>query len=420
MAKKKPAAKKAKAEGVEPRKPWDWLGEGGELALEATGEHPVMYIALGSEPKTEHPFNLHRDIMSIPRALRDTLGNIPGQVARAADRIVKKKITRIIGTGLGTSQFVAMGAAAAFGDFADLDGDQVDSGEFITSRRNWNLPKSAFIVFSGSGRTIDANRAALKAKEGGAYVLAVTSVPHSPLTKISDDVIVCEGGFDTGGSDTFHYATRLAAGMLLAIELGERRTPKRKNFKLLRKQLNGIPGWLDENSAMLDARCRTIAKRYKNARGFITVGGGPNVATAEEFALKFDEMAHIPAKAMCPDRHIHGALGLTDERIVTAVIAAPGPSYPWLRQIAQATVGLKTPSLGIVSEKDTDIARMMDYVIRMPAVDEHIFTVPATFAVQLFPYYCAVELGDINPDCQRSNIPKHARVWMELFPRGSH
>jgi hypothetical protein len=39
---------------------------------------------------------------------------------------------------------------------------------------------------------------------------------------------------------------------------------------------------------------------------------------------------------------------------------------------------------------------------------------------QLLPYYCAVELGDVNPDCQRSNIPKYARVWHMLFPPGTH
>jgi hypothetical protein len=31
-----------------------------------------------------------------------------------------------------------------------------------------------------------------------------------------------------------------------------------------------------------------------------------------------------------------------------------------------------------------------------------------------------VELGDINPDCQRSNVAKYARVWHMLFPPGTH
>jgi len=406
--------------GKEPRKEWNWLDSRGDRALEGTGELPLMYIALGSKPKTAHPFNLYHDIMSSPKALADTLKAIPAQTRKVATEIKKRGIARIIGTGLGTSQFVALAAASAFGAYADFDADAVDSGEFLTSRRNWDLPRSAFIVFSGSGRTFDANAAAKKAREGGAYVVAVTSVPNSPLTRIAHDVIVCQGGFDTGGSDTFHYMTRTAAGVLLALDLGEKLGVKKVDFKGLRKQLASVPVWLTKNLPALDARCRVIARRFKDARAFITVGGGPNLATAEEFALKFDEMAHLPAKAMCPDRHIHGALGLTDERIVTAIIAPPSASEHWLRQVAEATVGLKTPSLGIVTESEGPISAMMDYVVRLPDLEENIFAVVATLPVQLIPYYCAVELGGINPDTQRSNIPKHARVWMRLFPIGSH
>jgi glucosamine--fructose-6-phosphate aminotransferase (isomerizing) len=407
-------------EGVEPRPKWDWTDKRGERAIEGTGELPVMYIALGAEAKTEHPFNLYADILSIPKALKRTLKAIPDQVSEVVARIVDEKRTRIIGTGMGTSQFVAAGAAGALWNFAGWDADQVDAGEFLTSERNWDLSRSAFFIYSGSGRTVDANRAAEKAKAGGAYTVAVTSVPYSPLTKITDGAIVCEGGFDTGGSDTFHYATRLAAGILLAIELGERTQSGRRDYAALRKQLHGIHDWLEEHLEELDGRCRTIARRFRFARSILTVGGGPNVATAEEAALKFDEMAHIPSKAMCPDRHLHGALGLTDEQIVTLLIAPPGPSYPWLKQIAQVTVGLKTPSVAFVAEDDEDIASLMDYVVRLPAVDEAIFGLPATFPAQLLPYYCAVEQGDINPDCQRANIPKYARVWRMVLPPGTH
>lgn len=422
MAKKKSVNKagKSKKEGKEPRKPWDWLDKRGIRAVEATSELPVMYIALGSEPKTEHPFNLYHDIMSTPKALRDTLKSIPDQVSKVVDEIIARKLTRVVGVGMGTSEFVAIGGAAALGNYADFDGDAADSGEFLASQRNWNLPKTCFVIFSGSGRTVDSNRAAQKARDGGAHIVAVTSVPFSPLTKISDDVIVCKGGFDTGGSDTFHYTTRLAAGVLLALELGERTHPKRCDYKSLRKQLYGIPDWWDDHIEEIDGRCRSIARYHKNTRSALCVGGGANLATAEEFALKFDEMCHIPGKAMCPNRHIHGVLGLTDERIATFIIAPPGPSYPWLRQVAQATIGLKTPSIGIVTENDDDIAKMMDYTVRLPDVDETIFSVAAAIPAQLIPYYCAVELGGINPDCQRSNIPKHARVWMELFPPGTH
>ena len=48
-------------------------------------------------------------------------------------RGIKNEKRRIIGTGLGTSQFVAIGVASALGNLAGWDGDSVDGGEFITS-----------------------------------------------------------------------------------------------------------------------------------------------------------------------------------------------------------------------------------------------------------------------------------------------
>ena len=120
MAKRK-RKQNPEREGVESRKNWGWLGEWGERAIEATSEWPLMYIALGSEPKTEHPFNLYRDIMSIPQALRDTLKTVPEQVSEVADEILRRNLNRIISLGLGTSQFVAIGVSSALGNFGAWD-----------------------------------------------------------------------------------------------------------------------------------------------------------------------------------------------------------------------------------------------------------------------------------------------------------
>ena len=80
---------------------------------------------------------------------------------------------------------------------------------------------------------------------------------------------------------------------------------------------------------------------------------------------------------------------------------------------------LKTPSIAIVTEDDTEVADRCDYVIRLPVKDEMIFSVLAVLPGQLLPYWCGVGIG-LNPDTQRSNVPKHARVWNMLFPPGTH
>jgi glucosamine 6-phosphate synthetase-like amidotransferase/phosphosugar isomerase protein len=123
---------------------------------------------------------------------------------------------------------------------------------------------------------------------------------------------------------------------------------------------------------------------------------------------------------MCWGRHIHGALGLTDEQIHTIIVAPPGNSYERMLDVAKVTQMLKSPSIAIVAEDDDQISRMVDDVVRVPNVEETIFSIPAILPGQLLPYYCAIEQGDINPDCQRSNIPRYARVWNWLFPPGTH
>ncbi|MHA1147544.1 MAG: hypothetical protein ACTSR8_04815 [Promethearchaeota archaeon] len=62
----------------------------------------------------------------------------------------------------------------------------------------------------------------------------------------------------------------------------------------------------------------------------------------------------------------------------------------------------------------------MDWVWRTPVENEHFFTLYIVPIIQLYPYFCAVEQGNINPDCQKSNIPKHARAWSMILKPGGH
>jgi len=400
-------------------KQWGWEGDIDRL-IEATGEYPIMYQALGSQPRSEHPFNVYSDIKTQPAVLRETLGTNRDAVGPIADKIIAKGLTRILGCGLGTSQFVAQVAAGAFWKFAGLDASDVDSLEFILTDRPYDFSHLAFFAYSGSGSTVDSIRAARKAREAGAYTLAFTSIAGSPITQVCEDTLVTAGGFDTGGSDTFHYTARLAAAILLALALGERRQPQALDYAAIRRELFELPDRFAAMFDAVDARCHTLARRHKGRRAVLVVGSGANLGTAEEIALKYDEMCHIPTKAMCPGRHIHGALGLTDEQILTILIAPPGAAYPQMVDIARATQVLKTPSIAIVSDGDSQVSKLVDDVIRLPTEDEVLFSLLAILPGQLLPYWSAVELGDINPDCQRSNVAKHARVWHMLFPPGTH
>ena len=111
----------------------------------------------------------------------------------------------------------------------------------------------------------------------------------------------------------------------------------------------------------------------------------------------------------------HGPLRRPGER----ADPPPGTAYKDLHDIAKVTQLLKSPAVAIVSDEDQEIADIVDYVVRIPVQDEVLFSVLAVLPGQLLPYWCGVGLG-LNPDTQRSNVPKHARVWNMLFPPGTH
>lgn len=340
---------------------------------------------------------------------------------RIARTLVEKGFTGMAGHGLGTSQFVAQTAAGAFWDYAGWDARDLDSLEYVRFGHPIDFKRTAFFSYSGSGSTVDSNRAAAKAKELGAYQVAFTSIAGSPITQKCDEAIVCAGGFDTGGSDTFHYTTRLAVSIWLALEIGARTRPDARDWDDLRARLFATADKMDAMFEWVSRRAQLLAHRYRAVRGILVVGSGPNEGTAEEIALKYDEMSHIPTKGMCAGRHLHGALGLTQHDILTIVVAPlDDPAYKELRDIAQATYMLKSPSIALISEEDVEVAEQVDDVFRLPETDPNLFAVLAILPGQLLPYWGAVAQGDINPDTQRANIARHAKVWNWLFPKDTH
>lgn len=389
--------------------------------IEDTADYPIMYRALGTEPQTEHPFNLYGDIKSQGKALRDTVDHNKNIIPALAKKLVDKGFIGVVGHGLGTSQFVAKTASGAFWDYAGWDARDIDSLEYVIYGHPIDFNKYAFFTYSGSGSTVDSNRAASIAKEKGAYQVAITSIAGSPITKKCDEHVLCAGGFDTGGSDTFHYTTRLAVTIWLAIEVGALTQPDAHDYDDLRARLFSTADKYDEIFKWVSKRASILSKRYRNIRSILVVGSGTNEGTAEEIALKYDEMGHIPTKGMCSGRHIHGALGLTRSDILTIIVAPlDDPNYEALRDIAQTTYMLKSPSIALISQEDKRIAEQVDDVFRLDETDPNIFSILSILPGQLLAYWSAIAQGDINPDTQRSNIPRYAKVWNWLFPKDTH
>lgn len=389
-----------------------------EKLIENTSEMPVMYIALGSEPKRGHPYNLYSDIMNQPEHIQKTIEVNNDKLKNIAKKIIELEPDKIIFTGIGTSYYLAIAAAQGISNISKISTEYVDSFEMLCNSQVYNLEKTILICCSASGETKDTIDTIEYFKDRAAYTIAVVNKPGR-LTTICNDTILADG-YDTGGSDTLVYTTRLAALYLLGIELGCLNGQPGDEMEDIRKQLYEISNSVKKILNSLEFRVKEIAGRYKDKRAYIFVGSGSNFPTALEASLKMDEIAHIPSKGLTVARHLHGAIGLSDEEIVTVFIGSSGQSYERMIDAVKVSNLCGSPTISFVWEDDKQISQLTDDVFRIPGkINEVISPLLFVLPAQLLAYYSGVQKG-LNPDCQRSNMPRYARAWLQAFPLGTH
>jgi len=104
----------------------------------------------------------------------------------------------------------------------------------------------------------------------------------------------------------------------------------------------------------------------------------------------------------------HGPIALIDEQMPVVVIATKGPSYEKVISNIQEVKARKGIVIAVVTEADTEVSAMADYVIEIPETHEAFVPLVATIPLQLLSYHMAVLRG-CNVD-QPRNLAKSVTV----------
>lgn len=121
----------------------------------------------------------------------------PNQVEVMIEKILEARDRKIFVVGMGRSGFVARAFTLRL---MNLGFNVYFIGETVTPAASKG---DLFIAVSGSGITRMVLTASEAAKEVGAYVIAITSRPDSPLGKIADHVVVVKGRTKIAARDDY-------------------------------------------------------------------------------------------------------------------------------------------------------------------------------------------------------------------------
>jgi len=318
-----------------------------------------------------------------------------------------KNIDRIVLLGCGTSWHAGLVAEYLFEDLARIQVEVEYASEF--RYRNPVISRNdLYIAISQSGETADTLAAMELAKEHQATVFGVCNVVGSSIPRLSDAGAYTHAGPEIGVASTKAFTAQVTVLSLLALALANLRgTISKSQLKLYLTELENIPAKV-EKALLLNEQIIEIAKKFKDARNFLYLGRGVNFPVALEGALKLKEISYIHAEGYPAAEMKHGPIALIDEEMPVVFIAIKKSNYEKVVSNIQEVKARKGIVIAIVTEGDTQVRDMADYVIEVPETAEIFSPLLTTIPLQLLSYHIAVMRG-CNVD-QPRNLAKSVTV----------
>ncbi len=314
---------------------------------------------------------------------------------------------RIIIVACGTSWHAGLVAEYIFEDWARIPVEVEYASEF-RYRNPVITEKDVVIAISQSGETADTLAAIKLAKEKGAFVYGICNVVGSTISRATHSGTYTHAGPEIGVASTKAFTTQITVLTMIALKLARvKGTISQSDYMLHLRELELIPEKVAKTLKKNDD-IEEIAKIFKNATNFLYLGRGYNFPVALEGALKLKEISYIHAEGYPAAEMKHGPIALIDEQMPIVVIAINSNHYEKVVSNIQEIKSRKGKIIAVVTEGDTVVRELADYIMEVPNTPETLSPLVTTIPLQLLSYHIALML-DRNVD-QPRNLAKAVTV----------
>jgi len=249
---------------------------------------------------------------------------------------------------------------------------------------------SSLVVFmTQSGETADTLGALKKAKNAGSRTIVVTNVIGSTAARIADGFVLTQCGPEIGVAATKTFTSQMLSLLLIALKIATIRKELGSDeiYSYIRN-LKDIPRQIRQVLAQSD-KIADMAKHLKDATSVFFIGRGVNYPLSLEGALKLKEISYIHAEGFAAGEIKHGPFALlTKDTPVVAIVTRDATYDKIISNIGE--VKARGPQvIAIADEKDTEIEKHADFVLRFPTNTGLLSCVSITVILQLLAYHVA-------------------------------
>ena len=363
--------------------------------------------------KGGYDYFMLKEIFEQPRSIADSMRGrinpetrqvVLGGLVDVEDRL--KKARRIIMVACGTSWHAGLVGEYLFEEFARIPVEVEYASEF-RYRNPIIYPGDVVIAISQSGETADTLAAVKIAKSQGALVLGVCNVVGSSIARETDAGVYIHAGPEIGVASTKAFTSQVSVLSLMAVYMAQLGGTVSKKAMDVVSELQQIPEKVHQILQTNDA-ITYISDVFKNASNFLYLGRGYNFPVALEGALKLKEISYIHAEGYPAAEMKHGPIALIDENMPVVFIATQDESYEKIVSNVDQVVSRKGRVIAIVTEGDTVIKDLAEFVIEIPRTSASIMPLLSVIPLQLLSYHIALMRG-CNVD-QPRNLAKSVTV----------
>ena len=260
------------------------------------------------------------EIREQPDVLERVAGNLAG-LDEAAAELRARDIRLIRMAAHGSSDNAASYGVYAFALLAGLTAFRDSISLTVYFGAEIDLRDSCLLALSQSGKTPDVVDFVEHGSRRGAFTLAITNDPDSPLAAAADLAVPILAGEERAVAATKTYSAEVATLGLLAAHVagdGERYAEG------LRATAATLRAWMPEAEDVLAA----LAAELAGVERMLVVGRGPAYATAREIALKLLETCRVAAAPLTATDLAHGPVAALDGMFPVWALADGDASLP--------------------------------------------------------------------------------------------
>jgi len=249
--------------------------------------------------------------------------------------------------------------------------------------------KTLTIAITQSGETADTLTAIRKARSQGSKVLSLCNIPSSSASRISDWTLLGNAGPEIGVAATKTFTSQLTLLYLLGVFIGRRKGKLTANPAM--GYLRDIKNVSQHLQVLLSnsAEIQKIALSLKDTESMFYIGRNLNYPIALEGALKIKEIAYVHAEGFSAGELKHGPFALLGPKTPVVALCPQDGFYEKMLTTIVEIKARKAPIIAIATEKDRDIEKYTDAVIRVPECSELLTPFINAVACQLLAYHVA-------------------------------